>query len=832
MKKGLSSCLAGGIVLLLISSLLTSSYLLKIHGDLNKGDKMNIWKTFTFWRTYLNALFIILLLIGSMFYISKKELPEISRTHFQETTDAEVIYMAEVLNALVNQYLSFGDNIQELMNERDLAEPEQLLQNIAVFSFPFDGGVILDNEAFATHVYPPTLSSIIDTDYLYEYVEETIMTKEITISTAYGIQTKKPYIGVSIPLLNEENEIEHIIHLGSYTEENLVLSALLNRSELGSEGYSGIIDKNGIVIAHRDPDRIGEQGANPIVQKLLNGESGYEKTYNYEGIPFYASYKYIPGLEWGIIAQVPVSSTYTLLQAFESSIWKIGFVSVLLLSFLTFFYAQKTLQPFHRMYNAIDHIAEGKYKQRLVVNFTWYPEMKKLVERFNEMVDNINASRQEIEHQAYHDALTGLPNRYKLEKHLKNAMKNCDMNGQSLTLFFIDLDRFKRINDLMGHHVGDCLLIEAADRIKKAVPKNSLIARQGGDEFIILVESITDQQAAAIAQKVIDQFSTPFTINDQEFFTSPSIGISFYPKDGETLESIIKHADTAMYLAKERGKNNFQFYTIEPSQVLDRQHKLENGLRRAIEKSEFILYYQPQIDLQIGGLRGFEALIRWENPELGVIPPNEFIPLAEETSLINEIGNWVIKEACTQNKMWQEAGLDPMPIAVNVSPSQFRNQKFVGNIIDVLEKTKLDPQYLEIEITESTMLDYNETIDKLHKIREIGVKVSIDDFGTGYASLSNLDDLPINTLKIDRSFINHLLSNSNKAAIVKTIIDLGHHLNFEVVAEGIEHPEQVDFLKKYNCHIGQGYLFNRPLTVLDVEVFYKELFRNVKTSIF
>ncbi len=789
---------------------------------------MSIWKTFTFWRTYLNALFIILLLIGSMFYISKKELPEISRIHFQESTDAEVIHKAEVLSALVNQYLSFGENIQELMKERDLTDPEQLLQDLVVFSTAFEAGAILDNKAIATHVYPPAFSSVIDTDYLNEYVEETILTKEITISTGYGMHTNKPYIGVSIPLMDKQNEIERIIHLGSYTEENLVLSSLLSRSELGSGGYSAIIDKNGVVIAHRDSDRIGELGTNETVQKLLNKQSGYKKAYNYEGIPFYSSYKHIPGLEWGIIAQVPVSSTYTLLQTFEKSIWQVAVFSLLLLSLMTFFYAKKTLHPFYRMYGAIDHVAKGNFKQKLDVNLTWYPEMKKLLERFNEMVDDLNYSRKEIEYQAYHDALTGLPNRYQLENHLKIAMENCKTNEQTLALFFLDLDRFKMINDLMGHHSGDLLLIEVANRLKEVVPNKSLIARQGGDEFIILVEAIDDKQAAKISQKIIDQISAPFMIHEQEYFTSPSIGISFYPKDGETLESIIKHADTAMYVAKERGRNNFQFYTIQPSQLLDRQHKLENGLRRAIEKNEFILYYQPQVDLQTGELRGFEALIRWENPEFGVVPPNEFIPLAEETSIINEIGNWVIKEGCTQNKKWQELGLSSIPIAVNVSPKQFRNQNFVQSVIKILEETNLEPQYLEIEITESTMLDYNDAIEKLLKIKEIGVKVSIDDFGTGYASLSNLDNLPIDTLKIDRSFINHLISNSNKAAIVKTIIDLGHHFNFHVVAEGIENPEQVNFLKKYNCHIGQGYLFNRPLTVTDVEIFYKDLF--IKSS--
>jgi EAL domain-containing protein (putative c-di-GMP-specific phosphodiesterase class I) len=286
------------------------------------------------------------------------------------------------------------------------------------------------------------------------------------------------------------------------------------------------------------------------------------------------------------------------------------------------------------------------------------------------------------------------------------------------------------------------------------------------------------------------------------------------------MERIIKNADAAMYLAKERGRNNFQFYTMDPSDVLTRRYKLEYGLRRAIENKEFILYYQPQIDLMTNQLCGLEALIRWQHPEFGMIPPNEFIPLAEENGLIHEIGKWVIKQACHQNKKWQEAGLPHIAVAVNISTIQFRDPTFVSTVIEVVKESKLASEYLELEITESTVHSFTDTVEKLRTIKEHGIKISIDDFGTGYSSLSAIDNLPIDQIKIDRSFIINMISNSNKAAIVKTIIDLGHNLHFQIVAEGIEYTEQMDVLKEYKCHIGQGYLFSRPLTVEEVERLY------------
>ncbi|ERN51782.1 sensor domain-containing protein [Alkalihalophilus marmarensis] len=485
---------------------------------------------------------------------------------------------------------------------------------------------------------------------------------------------------------------------------------------------------------------------------------------------------------------------------------------------------RKLLDPHHTPSQTTIHDDLG---QSIDESMAAYPEIRQLMTQFNEMNIRINQARKRIEHQAYHDALTGLPNRYHIEEYLKRSIEYAKVNNSSLTLLYLDLDRFKLVNDLLGHQVGDLLLKEVAEKLSQTICENGMIGRQGGDEFLIVLEDMNEEEVRAIAGRILDCLSYPFVYAGKEFFISPSIGISMFPKDGNDIESMMKNADTAMYMAKERGKNNFQFYSSEPSSLLSRRHLLENKLRTALKNKEFILNYQPQVHLNSHELRGFEALIRWNNPELGLISPEEFIPIAEETGIITDIGTWVLKEACRQNKAWQEQGFVRVPVSINVSSQQFRDPEFVWNVLNVLKESKLHPQYLEIELTESTTHHFVHTVEKLQLIKQYGIKVAIDDFGTGYSSLSALDQLPIDILKIDRSFIKHILTNPNKAAIAKTIIDLGHNLDFKIIAEGIEEPSQADFLNEHQCHIGQGFLFHPPLNPTDVARHYQHLFNEI-----
>jgi diguanylate cyclase (GGDEF)-like protein/PAS domain S-box-containing protein len=418
-----------------------------------------------------------------------------------------------------------------------------------------------------------------------------------------------------------------------------------------------------------------------------------------------------------------------------------------------------------------------------------------------------------IRNMAYNDTLTGLPNRNRFRQYLNEVL--IQQENQMLAVLFLDLDRFKIINDTKGHSVGDLILQKVANRLEDALQNEGLVSRQGGDEFIILLEANNKEEITAVALRILNEFSRPLEVNKQEFFVTPSIGISVYPTDGRDEETLIKQADTAMYKAKERG-NNFLFYSSSLNGISVRKMEIENGMRKALEQNQFFLHYQPQVNLTTGEIVGIEALIRWHHPEQGPMAPLEFIPLAEETGLIVPIGKWVLREACKQRKAWEIAGFKDFPIAVNVSVRQFEDDHLVEYISGVLAEVGLEANQLELEITESVMQNREYSTIILNRLKDLGVLLSIDDFGMGYSSLSYLKHLPIDKIKIDKSFMDDILYHSNKGMMVKTIIDMGLNLNFTVIAEGIETEEQVNFLKQNRCDIGQGYFYNQPLSAAQI----------------
>jgi len=414
-----------------------------------------------------------------------------------------------------------------------------------------------------------------------------------------------------------------------------------------------------------------------------------------------------------------------------------------------------------------------------------------------------------IQYMAFYDSLTGLPNRNQFRNHLNEVLTK--QSDKTQAVLFLDLDRFKIINDTKGHTVGDFILQKVAHRLDVTVHTEGMVSRQGGDEFIILLEDTDKERAANIAQQILAEFSKSLKVNEQEFFVTPSIGISLYPVDGVDVETLIKNADTAMYQAKERGKNNFQFYSANLNGISIRKMELENGLRRALEQNQLMLHYQPQVCLKTGALVGIEALIRWQHPLHGLIPPCEFIPLAEETGLIVPIGKWVLQEACKQRKVWKQMGFHDFPVAINVSVRQFEDDHLIDYISSLLDETGLEGHHLELEITESIMQNLENSTIILNKLKDLGVLISIDDFGTGYSSLSYLKHLPIDKIKIDKTFVDDIIYHANQGIMVKTIIDMGLNLKFAVIAEGIETEEQLHFLKENDCKIGQGYFFSRPI---------------------
>ncbi|MGM0902151.1 MAG: sensor domain-containing protein [Bacillota bacterium] len=429
--------------------------------------------------------------------------------------------------------------------------------------------------------------------------------------------------------------------------------------------------------------------------------------------------------------------------------------------------------------------------------------------------------QENIKFMAYHDALTGLPNRHMYNEYLEKTLERSHKHNQILGVMFIDLDRFKFINDTMGHDAGDELLKLVSIRLLESVREKDLVSRLGGDEFAILMEEVDETTIRRISNRIIEAFSTPFRIKNKEFYTSPSIGISLYPQDGQDKETLNSKADTAMYLAKKRGKNNYQFYIHEQGDILDRKFKLEQNLKKAIEDNEFYLEYQPKLELQSGTIYGVEALARWKHPELGLISPIEFIPIAEESSLIVPLGNWILQQAGKQSKKWHDAGLR-VKMAVNVSAKQFEDPHFIDNVHQVLTKYQIPPQFLGLEITESVMQNINQSSKIIKDLKKLGVKILIDDFGTGYSSLSVLSKLPIDYVKIDKSFIHESLINASAASLVKTIIETGKNLHFELIAEGIEKKEQAEFLLQNGCYLGQGYYYSRPLPAAEIEKLFNK----------
>jgi diguanylate cyclase (GGDEF)-like protein len=432
---------------------------------------------------------------------------------------------------------------------------------------------------------------------------------------------------------------------------------------------------------------------------------------------------------------------------------------------------------------------------------------------------------EELNYQARHDALTGLPNRLLLEESLETTLSEAERKRQQLAVLFVDLDRFKLINDSMGHRFGDLLLQQVAHRLKSALRYGDLVARQGGDEFVIVLRSVRNEQSVhRFVQTLLKSLQQPFYLEGQEIYISASIGISLYPLHGKSVTELLRSADTAMYKIKDQGKNGYQFFEPEMSETEKRRLWLVTELHKAVEYGELMLFYQPQLHLASGQLSGVEALIRWKHPEKGLISPGEFIPLAEETGLIVRVGTWVLHEACRQAKEWQSQGLPPLRIGVNVSALQFRREDFVELVIEALQRSKLEPCYLELELTEGLLLgDTQGTISKLKQLKELGVTIAIDDFGTGYSSLSYLQRLPIDTLKIDQSFVRRYgvgdEEDEKYEALLKAISMLGHNLKMKVIAEGVETEYQKAYLEQIGCEEVQGYLFSRPLNATDLEKF-------------
>jgi diguanylate cyclase (GGDEF)-like protein/PAS domain S-box-containing protein len=444
-------------------------------------------------------------------------------------------------------------------------------------------------------------------------------------------------------------------------------------------------------------------------------------------------------------------------------------------------------------------------------------------------VTELKEAEERIRYLAYYDRVTGLPNRQFFNERLQHALAQSRRHRRQLAVVSLDLDQFKRFNDTLGHTAGNELLLAVASRLAGVVRQEDTVARAegelfdavarlDGDEFSLLVTDLHHyHDAARVARRLIEELHKPFRAGNQEVFVSASIGLALYPLDGEDGDTLIKNAGAAMHFAKEQGRDNYQFYSRAMNATALEKLAMESQLRRAVERDEFLLYYQPKLEIFTGRIVGFEALIRWKHPELGLVPPSQFIPLAEETGLIIPIGEWVLNSACRQNIAWQRAGLTPVHVAVNIASPHFRQGGLVASVGAALKETGVEPRWLEVELTESMLMQsVDSTLKTLFQLKDMGVRLAIDDFGTGYSSLSYLKRFPLDTLKIDRSFVKDLPRDPEDAAITKAIIAMSHSLKLSVLAEGVETAEQLAFLQQHGCDLGQGFLFSRPVVAEDV----------------
>ncbi len=482
------------------------------------------------------------------------------------------------------------------------------------------------------------------------------------------------------------------------------------------------------------------------------------------------------------------------------------------------------IRPVQQLQKMSKHIGRGQLDIENTLNSA--DEIGELAAAFEQMAGNLRKSDEQIRFIAYHDTLTGLPNRAMFGEYLNQVLADARRHDKEFALLFLDIDDFKRVNDTLGHQAGDVLLQEVTDRLSECLRQadyvarisnagvpDEILARLGGDEFVVLIPDISGSHAPSkLASRLLAILAEPFSVEDHEFYIGASIGITLYPTDGHDAETLTKNADIAMYHAKEQGKNDYQFYLQSMNVLAHERLALENKLRKALENEELCLFYQPQVDTTSGEIVGLEALLRWENPNEGRIPPGVFIPVAEETGLILSIGEWVINEACRQSREWQNAGLPGIQVSVNVSGQQFGKQDLARIVSTALLRNKIAPSLLEIEITESSIMESpDRAVKDLTAIKELGVGIALDDFGTGYSSFSYLHRFPIDTLKIDRSFIQTIGTTEESSELVAAIIAMAHILHLSVVAEGIETEEQLGILAERDCDIIQGFLFSTPV---------------------
>lgn len=652
-----------------------------------------------------------------------------------------------------------------------------------------------------------------------------VMRGETLVSNAVVSRTTgNRAVIIAAPIRNNNGEIIGLIS-GSI---NLIkLSGIIEKLKYNyPNSYSYITDRNGLILAHPDIDYIMKQNITvesdviseqivKISSDILNNKSG-SVSYSFNGIESINFFYRIPNTDgWKLVIKVPLSHWQNPIGNALKGLIIIGIGASLAVALLGNLVAQSISNPIVRLKEVFIRATTGDLTVRSDINSE--DEIGQAAKSFNKMMDTIC-------NLTYYDSLTGLPNKLMFYNQINCEIERAIREKSKVAIVILDIDKFENINNTLGHDVGDKLLKSVAERIRMCFGKNTLISRIGEDKFALLLADIEDEKKVIeTAQEMLYLIKKPWIVDKYRFYITAGIGIAMYPKDAQDSKTLFRNAYSAMQKSKKTGQDTYQFYDRSMNDKLIDQLNLDSSMHNALNRGEFHICYQPLINAMTGEISGCEALLRWNNPELGIVPPAKFIPIAETNGLIIPIGEWVLRTACRQNKLWQDAGYQPIRISVNISAVQLMQENFVDMISDVLRETNLSPEYLELEITESVAAKNPEYVSPiLHKLKKMGVHIALDDFGTGYSSLNYLKSFPINNLKIDKSFIQDIDTNSINASIVTIILTIGHTLKLNVTAEGVENETQYNILKKECCDLIQGFLFSKPVNKEEFELLLKK----------
>jgi diguanylate cyclase (GGDEF)-like protein len=639
--------------------------------------------------------------------------------------------------------------------------------------------------------------------------------------------TQRPVVTIAIALRDKADRVYAVIG-NSLNPSDSSLFGQMENIRLGKTGYFIVIaPKSRLVVSATDKKRILDtvpEGSNKLLdRRIREGYDGPGIAHTSKGLETFTVSRRLPTTGWLLAAGITTDEVFAPIVHQKEQIYLTALFISLVMFGVLLLVLRRQIAP----------LEEARLRMQRMVNqedpFAPIPkkrddEIGQLIESFNQLVLWRSVAEHQMEYLAHHDNLTDLPNRVLVHDRFQQAQSLADRLQHKVALIFIDLDHFKTINDTLGHGAGDVFLQQIAKRLQTCVRDTDTISRQGGDEFLILLPALTDCDATLpVLEKILERLQQPVQIDGTELGTTASIGISIYPDDGEDFHTLLKHADMAMYRAKAAGRNTYCFFDPHMNQEALEASALRQGLKRALERDELRLFYQPQIDLVRGTIVGAEALIRWQHPERGLIPPVQFIPIAEDSGLIVPVGAWVLREACRQIVAWQQAGLPRLSVAVNLSAVQFKRSDMLQTVRDALQETGCDPDLIELELTESILLqDTDNVLNTVQALKRLGVRLSIDDFGTGYSSLAYLKRMAVDKLKIDQSFVRDLNSNADSGAIVRAIIQMAHSLKLRTVAEGVESAELLQTLRELACDEVQGYHYARPLPATDFEHYLRE----------